>query len=57
MFGCTNPILFANNSTGHGYQFARLNVKVDNIKKLYEEVCLSAILALLANRENFLFAI
>lgn len=36
MFGCTNPTLLLNNSYGH-YQFTRLNIKADNIKKLYEE--------------------
>ncbi len=40
MFGCTNPALYVNSSHSGSYyhQFAKLNIKADNVKKLYEEV-------------------
>ena len=37
MFGCTNPSLTEFRSGGGYHQFTKLNIKADNIKKLYEE--------------------
>ena len=40
MFGCTNASLIEyRNGGASSHQFAKLNIKADHVKKLYEEVC------------------